>query len=205
MPLILALIPSIGYGFFGLVAYLHFPGPYSPIHNTLSELGSPLLNPAGSGFYRVGCVIGGSITIAFFLTLTPWRASGTELQNRFLTGVQAFGMVAGLAMVLFAVFADNESLAHRIDLGMLATSSMALMVLSLVALWRPHRHQRWRTAITLIASGAIVLMFAISAQHWAEWLPAFLSQVFVWTVGYETAFKLNDPALSHRYVRPAGQ
>lgn len=186
LPLILGVLPAIGYGFFALIAYLHFPTSYSPIHNTLSELGSPLLNPAGSGFYRVGCVIGGSTTIAFFLTLTRWRGSGTELQNRFLTVVQAFGMVAGLAMVMFAVFADNEALPHRIILGILATSSLVAMLLSLFALWRPHRDQRWRTAITLMASSAIVLMFAISDQHWAEWIPAILSQVYIWSMGYET-------------------
>lgn len=185
LPLVLAVLPAVGYGLFGFVAFLQYPGTFTPVHHTLSELGNPALNPAGSHFYRVGCVLGGTATIAFFLSLTGWRWSGTRLQNVCLGLVQALGTIAGASMVLFAVFANNESQAHLIDLGVLANSSLVLMLLSLVALRRTNRPQRLRIVTTLLASGTILLMYAIPGQHWAEWLPAFLSQAFIWLVGYE--------------------
>jgi hypothetical membrane protein len=187
LPLVLALLPSAGFGLFALLAYLHYPTAYDPIHHTLSELGSPLLNPAGSGFYRVGCVIGGTTTIAFFLTLVLWRRSGTALQNRFLLGVQALGMIAGTAMVLFAVYADNVSGAHLVVLGILANSTLGFLLLSLIALYRPNRPQAIRVTVTLLASTAILVMYLIPNHHWAEWVPTFLAQAYIWVVGYETA------------------
>lgn len=187
LPLVLALLPSAGYGLFALLAYLQYPTAYDPIHHTLSELGSPLLNPAGSGFYRVGCVIGGVTTIAFFLSLVLWRRSGTTLQNRFLLGVQALGVTAGTAMVLFAVYADNVSRAHLVVLGILANSTLAFLLLSLIALYRPTRPQTTRVTVTLLASSTILVMYLIPNHHWAEWVPAFLAQAYIWVVGYETA------------------
>ncbi|HLJ66724.1 MAG TPA: DUF998 domain-containing protein [Chloroflexota bacterium] len=185
--IVLALLPAISFGLCAFIAFLHYPGTFTPIQNTLSELGNPDRNPDGSTIYRVGCVLGGSTSAAFFLCLSLWRRSGTQRRNRVLTLVQGLGLMAALAMILFAAYPYDELLSHRIVLGLLANSSLAAMVLSLFALWRKNRPQRLRTIVTIVASSAILLMYAIPQYHWAEWLPATLSQPYIWVLGVETA------------------
>lgn len=187
LPLILSLLPAITYGLCVAIAFTRYPGSFTPVQNTLSELGSPILNPAGSPIYRLGCVLGGTTTAAFFLTVAAWRQSGTRLQNHLLAIVQALGILAALAMALFAVYPYNDDTSHLIVLGILANSTLALLLFSLVALYRRNEAQRLRMTVTIAAAAAILLMYSIPSHHWAEWIPAFLSQVNVWIIGFETS------------------
>lgn len=184
-PLLTAVGATVSYGAGLVIAYVRFPAPYSPLQHTMSELGNPALNPDGAGFYRVGAVLGGALTSAFFLSLGPWRQTGTPLQNRLLTAVQGLGVMVGAALASFAVFPDNESTAHLVVLGIAANGFAAAVLLSLVAL-RRQRHPDL-TAAALLAVGSVVIMFLMPAAHWAEWLPALMSQIYAWVLAFHTA------------------
>lgn len=195
IPPALVIGASLSYVVGASLAYLRYPAPYTPIHNTLSQLGNPAFNPDGAGFYRAGCVLSGILTIIFFLRLGPWRRAGSPLQNRLLTLVQSLGVLVGLALVSFAAFPDDESLPHLIVLGILANGFAALALLSLVALRRPEYPDL--TVAAVLAIAAVGLMFVIPGVHWAEWLPALLSQVYAWLLAFHTACLIgHDPRVS---------
>jgi hypothetical membrane protein len=56
-------------------------------NNWLSDLGNRNLNPNGD-FYVWGCIAAGIILGGFFLALTPWRTTGSRIQNWLLLAVQ---------------------------------------------------------------------------------------------------------------------
>ena len=160
---------------FSALAASHFPTPYSPIHeNTLSQLGNGKLNPHGAIFYLIGCAVTGLLAIAFFVSLFPWRDTGTSRQNRLLVIVQIVGVGAGLALIMNAVYPETSYRAHHFWAGVVFNGVGLVMLLAPFALWRPGRPNLSLAVIPSLGAVAVILMFIFAGVHWVEWIPVSL-------------------------------
>lgn len=83
-------LAALAYMGFALGSYFHYPQPYSPLRNWLSDLGNTLVNTGGGFVYNFGCIATGCILVFFFVGLNAWR-TGDRVSGRLLTIAQASG------------------------------------------------------------------------------------------------------------------
>lgn len=199
LPVLLALALSGSYVIFAALAAIHFPTAYSPLHNTLSQLGNPTLNPNGFQLYLIGCCLGGIFAIGFFLSLAPWHASGSRLQNRALFLIQILGVVAGFGLVMNAVFPENQLTIHHFWAGVVFNSLGVAMLLAPFAFRRPGRIDFGVVGLPIVAVLAVVLMFVFARDHVMEWVPSSLFLISAAVLGLKTrAIILANPVPANR-------
>ena len=172
---------------FGALAAVRFPHAYGPWHNnTLSQLGNSNLNPNGYILYLVGCAVAGIFAFAFFLSLGRWNASGTPNQKRLLLLTQALGAVGGLALLMVAIFPENEYAQHHFWAGVLFNSFAATTLVAIPALWRVDRTNLVLIVFNVVAFATVILMFVFASVHWVEWLPGGIFLLFPIVLGVRT-------------------
>ncbi|HEX8917847.1 MAG TPA: DUF998 domain-containing protein [Chloroflexota bacterium] len=186
LPLILGLGMAIAYTFFGVLAYVHYPHVYSPLHNTLSQLGNSNLNPHGAVFYLIGCAVGGALVMAFFASLGHWKRTGTPLQNRLLLLMQALGAVGGFGLLMNAVFPENQLPAHHFWAGVVFNSLGAAMLLSPFTFRRPNLPHLGVLVVPAFAVAAVVLMYVFAPIHLFEWPPVTVFLISPILLGFHT-------------------
>ena len=188
LPLLLAAGGATVYLLFAVLAYLRYPGAFSPWNNNwLSDLGNRNLNPDGADLYVWGCIATGVLLGGFFAALLPWRSTGSAIQNWLLLVLQAAGAVAALALVMSAVYTEDQFAAHQ---SWSRVISGGFAVAMFVAPFALHRRGRSSVALTAVAAtgyGAIVAQFLFDGAHWIEWPAIALVMVFVCTVGWMTS------------------
>jgi hypothetical membrane protein len=183
--LLLGLGMAGAYVLFAALAALRFPRPYGPWHNnTLSQLGNSTLNPHGAIFYLTGCALAGVLAIAFFLSLGPWRQSGTQNQGRLLLIIQTLGIVSGFGLFMNAICPEDDYAPHHFWAGLIFNAFAAAMLLAPVALWRRDRSSVPIAVFCLLTFAAVIVMFIFSGSHWLEWLPVTMFLVFPSFVGF---------------------
>ena len=128
------------------IAYFHFPGPYNPIDNWLSDLGNRVLNPTGAIYYRAASIAGGVLMGAFFVSLGAWRSGKTVVQAA-LVAMQLLGMLAGAAFVMTGIYPDDLWRLHDSWAETLFGSFAMSLVVSLIAF--PVRRRRYRALMPL--------------------------------------------------------
>jgi hypothetical membrane protein len=186
LPIVLALALAGSYVLFSALAAAHFPTSYSPLHNTLSQLGNRYLNPQGFRLYLIGCALAGVFAMAFFLSLAPWKETGSRWQNRALLLVQVLGIVAGFALIMNAIFPENLLPAHHFFAGVVFNGIGAAM---LVAPFAFRRRGRWDLGLTwlpILAVLAVLLMFVFASNHVMEWVPSSLFLLSSAMLGFKT-------------------
>ena len=95
-----------------LLAFAHYPLPYSPLNNWLSDLGNPDLNPAGALFYNMGIVVTAAILLLFFLGLSRWKMENNQTQRLMLLITQGTGMLGAFAMLMSGLYPINSPALH---------------------------------------------------------------------------------------------
>jgi hypothetical protein len=171
-----------------ILAYTRYPADFSPINNNwLSDLGNRNLNPTGADFYVWGCIAAGVILFAFFVSLTPWRTSGSKIQNGLLLGVQVSGAIAAVSLVMSAVYTEDQFTAHQFWSRLISGGFAVAMFMSPFALRRPGRSSAILIAVAAAGYGAMVARFIFEAAHWIEWPSVALILVFVFWIGLMTA------------------
>lgn len=187
----LSMLLGIGigcsYAFFALIASRYYPSVYSPLNNnTLSQLGNHYLNPDGAIYYRIGCAVSGTLAMAFFASLTHWRQTGTEAQNRFLLSAQVLGVAGGFGLVMNAVYPEDQLAVHHIWAGVVFNCLGLSLLLSPFALWRRGHQNLTTSGVALIGSAAVVVMFVFARDHWVEWLPVTVFLIAPGVLGFRT-------------------
>ena len=187
----LVLAASVSYLAFALIAYLFFPLSFSPGANWLSDLGSRVLNPDGSIAYRFGCALTGALLIAFFLDLTSWLARVTSGPRWPRLALQGCGVLAGVALILTAVFPIDQFGTHQFWSRVLYVSLGTAVAFSIIILW-----QRLPTPVLVVGvlTWAVDIASAVASHTtWLEWV----------VVGFILIY-LNLIGVSSRLDRPAG-
>lgn len=169
---------------FASLAYSRYPADFSPVNNNwLSDLGNRNLNPAGADFYVWGCIAAGVILGAFFLSLTPWKATGTRIQNWLLLAVQATGGVAAISLVMSAVYTEDQFEAHQFWSRLVSGGFAMAMFIAPFALRRAGRSSAILIAVAATGYVSIVARFIFDSAHWIEWPSIALILIFVFWVG----------------------
>jgi hypothetical protein len=179
LPLALSLGIAGSYLLFAALAAAHYPSVYGPwSDNTLSQLGNVHLNPNGYVLYLVGCALAGAFAIAFFVSLGRRRASGTSLQRWLVLLLQALGVVGGFALIMNAIFPENEYAQHHFWAGVVFNSFAVAALVAIPALWREGGLNFVLIAFDIAAFAAVILMFVFAKVHWVEWVPGGMFLLF---------------------------
>ena len=188
LPAYLAGAAVVTYLVFAFLAYSRYPTDFSPINNNwLSDLGNRNLNPDGADFYVWGCVAAGVILGGFFLSLTPWRATGSRIQNWLLLAVQVTGVVAAISLVMSAVYTEDQFAAHQFWSRFISGGFAAALFVSPFALRRAGRSSAILIAVAVTGYLSIVARLVFDAAHWLEWPSLALILGFVGWVGWMSA------------------
>jgi hypothetical membrane protein len=201
LPLALGVVLSALYIALGVAAAMHYPHPFSPLHDWLSDLGNRRLNPHGALFYRIGSALGGITMIAFFASLAIWRSSKT-VQSVALTAMQLLGALAGAAFIMTAIYPADLWSIHDAWSKVVFLSFSAALVVSLFAF--PIRRQRHPALIAITAFCWLsVLADGVAETHWLEWtsVGGFLAYLIVFGLAMARTSKVpvhNERASRHR-------
>jgi len=72
---IIGLLTAFIFTIFTFISVALYPTPYNPLYDWVSNLGNINLNPFGSLFFNLGCIITGLILIPFIISLYQWNPS----------------------------------------------------------------------------------------------------------------------------------
>jgi hypothetical membrane protein len=130
---IVALIASIYFCTSLALSIASFSPGFSPLDNWMSDLGNPELNPSGSAYFNLACMITGLFLIIFYLGLRHWRNTAGG-KTKMLTAAQASGIFSGIALAGVGYFPETFSPHHFIVSVMFFLSSTVAILLATVAL-----------------------------------------------------------------------
>lgn len=186
-----AILAVSCYVAFGLLAYMRFPSPYSPMNNWLSDLGNVEINPKGALYYNIGIVSTATFLTLFFLGLSSWKIEKKRIQIIMLRLAQIFGMAGAFCMVMSAIFPINVLAIHRIW-SIALYFSLATAFVFLAAALRYHPIVPWWLLILGVTTAVLVnLTIFLPTEYVLEWITVFLFLSYVSLVGILTKrFKL---------------
>lgn len=166
---------------FTFTSAVRYPGPFSPVDNWLSDLGTATKNPAGDVYFNVGCILTGVSLLLMMAGMSAWR-SGDPRKDRALMAGQACGGASAFALMLIGVFVEGTAY-HGILAMMFFLLLFLFLVLANVAVWKHPAYRRWIGYYALVAI-VIDLVFIYTffaydhAPAW-EWLAVFSALLWV--------------------------
>jgi hypothetical membrane protein len=169
---------------FTLASAVRYPGPFSPMDNWLSDLGTATKNPAGNIYFNVGCILTGISTLFVVAGMNAWR---TERDKLLLAASRIFGTASAFALMLIGAFDENTPY-HTILSIMFFLSLTFFMVLTNVALWKHPAYEKWigYYAAVAVAIGVAFGFTFFAYEHapvW-EWMAAFSALLWVALFSY---------------------
>jgi hypothetical membrane protein len=186
-----SLIAIICYVTFSIVAFSRYPLPYSPLHNWLSDLGNPGVNPAGAPFYNMGIVVTGAVVLLFFVGLSIWTVPKNRLQQRMLFVTQGLGTLGSLAMIMTGLYPLNDYGPHSFFSICLYVLLGTAFAFSIAALRYYPTFPRW----VLIAGGLTAVMDMLSGVFHTvfvlEWVTVALLLTYLGLLGAETLHRVS--------------
>ncbi|MFW9865507.1 MAG: DUF998 domain-containing protein [Candidatus Thorarchaeota archaeon] len=99
------------YCIFTFTSLALFPPPFSALTNWLSDLGNSSYNPNGAIFYNLGCILTGSMLIAFFIGLYKWYRSEIWYKMLIIL-IQVVGCFSGFALIMIGIFSEDFLASH---------------------------------------------------------------------------------------------
>ena len=176
------------YLLFTVLAASRYPADFSPVNNNwLSDLGNRNLNPDGADFYVWGCVLAGIFLVGFFISLLPWRGSGSRIQNRLLLTVQVAGLMAAVSLVMSAIYTEDQFEAHQFWSRFISGGFAVAMFVAPFAFRRAGHSSVVLIAVAATGYVSIVARFVFDGAHWIEWPSIALMLVFVSWIGWMSA------------------
>jgi|AGTN01.2.fsa_nt_gi Predicted membrane protein len=149
-----------------------YPPPFSPLDNWMSDLGNPELNPAGSVYFNLACVITGLLLVGFYLGLKSWRSKDDGNSLAF-TVAQGSGVFSGIALAGIGIFPETFSPHHFITSVLFFLSSTVAILLAIIALRGSPRLGRATTcagyltlAIGIVFSAQMALFKSVTIIEW---------------------------------------
>jgi hypothetical protein len=174
---ILAVAAYIAMGF---TAYLFYPVSYSPLTNSLSQLGSPPLNPSGDIFYNLGGILLGLLLLPFYLGMSLWNTGGRS-QKMLIAGAQTAGIASSLALISSCIFPVGAyTPVHAVSAGIAGTTSMFFWIFSGFALLKNPARIKWLPYFGYLPLASILfLVFALKQRFLVEWVAVGLFLLYV--------------------------
>ena len=186
---------------FTLISIALYSTPFSPFDNWLSDLGNPVLNPAGSVFFNAGCILTALAMIVLMAGLGKWDVTGRK--KTVLAAGQACGVLSALALMMIGIFTEGTPLHGTMSITFFSLLFLFL-VLTNIAIFNDPRYFRWIGYYALLAI-AIDLVFMYTYFAYAhntiwEWLAVFSALLWVAMVSY--CLFMIDRRIESPTVRP---
>lgn len=181
-----SLFAVVCYLAFALLAFAHYPLPYSPVRNWLSDLGNANLNPQGALFYKIGIVATAVVLVPFFLGLSRWKLGNNRRQHLMLLLTQGLGILGAVAMAMSGLYPINFLAFHSFFSNCLYILLGTAFAFSVAALRYHPTCPRW--LLILGASTALVdlLYGALHTVYVLEWITAALLLCYLGLLGAQT-------------------
>lgn len=181
-----SLCAIVCYLAFALLAFAHYPLPYTPLRNWLSDLGSPDLNHPGALFYNIGIVTTAAVLPLFFLGLARWKLENNRTQRLMLSLTQGFGILGALAMLMSGLYPISSPALHgffSICLYILLGTAFAFSVAAL----RYHTAcPRWLLVVFAFTALVDMLSGVLHTVTVLEWVTVALLLCSLGLLGVET-------------------
>ena len=130
---IVALIAIVFFCAAVALAIVSFPPGFTPLENWMSDLGNPVLNPAGATYFNGACMITGLLLVIFYPGLRMWRETGA-VQAPVMNVALAAGIFSGIALAGVGLFPETFKPHHFIVSVLFFLSSTLAILLTTVAL-----------------------------------------------------------------------
>lgn len=179
------------YAILAIAASSFYPQGFSPLSNTLPQLGDTALNPEGAIFYNVGVyVVCGS---TFFITVALLIAPKNWLDTRGATKRKVLFYFTVLFMFLFTLFfllttlipSSTDYAANSLFTLLFLTCLELFVVSSAVGIRRLNEHLPWVPAFGFAV--AVLNLLLVGASIVTE-LPIFSWCLAILTWSYTVAF-----------------
>ncbi len=171
---------------FTLASSARYPGPFSPMDNWLSDLGTATKNPLGHAYFNMGCILTGACLLLLITDMGAWRTEDKKKTPLFTLG-RACGALSTLALMLIGVF--DEGTSYHLPLSV-AFFLLQFLFIALVnaSLWKhPAYDERIGYSAALAAIINIVFVYTFIAYEHApvwEWLSVFSALLWVALFSY---------------------
>lgn len=177
-----------------LLAYAHYPLPYSPQKNWLSDLGNPDLNPSGALFYNIGIVATAAVLPLFFLGLSRWKMANNQGQRLMLFITQGFGILGALAMLLSGLYPISFLALHSFFSMCLFILLGTAFAFSVAALRYHAACPRWLLLVGAFTALVDMLYGVLHTVYGLEWVTVALLLGYLILLGAQTN-RLSSPIL----------
>ena len=177
-----------------LLAYAHYPLPYSPLENWLSDLGNPDLNPSGALFYNIGIVATAAVLPLFFLGLSRWKMANNQGQRLMLFITQGFGILGALAMLMSGLYPINFLVLHSFFSMCLFILLGTAFAFSVAALRYHAACPRWLLLVGAFTALVDMLYGVLHTVYGLEWVTVALLLGYLILLGAQTN-RLSSPIL----------
>ena len=180
------ILAVLDYLVFAFLAFRHYPLPYSPTTNWLSDLGNPNLNPQGAIFYNIGIISTALFLIVFFLGLSVWKLEDNKVQIIMLRLTQVFGILGAFCMMMSGIYPINLYKIHSFWSSSLYILMSTGFVFSAAALRYHIGVPRWLLILGISTAVMVILTSFFPIFFVLEWITVLLFLLYVILVGVET-------------------
>ena len=171
---------------FTILAYSRFPLPFSPTTNWLSDLGNPVINPRGNGFYNLGIISTALLLILFFVGLDVWKIENKKIQISMLYLAQGCGILGALSMIMSAIYPISMFETHSFWSSALYILLSTGFVFLAVGLRYHSAIPSWLLILGISTAPSVILMSIFQSVYVLEWVTLVLFLSYISLVGIET-------------------
>lgn len=179
-----------------LIASTFYTKSYSPLTNTLAQLGNPKLNPSGAIFYNIGVLLvsGSTFLIAFLLLILPkqWLTPRGGNRRMFFYLSASFMMLFGFFYLLTALVpsGSDDSVNSLFTLIFLVCLEL-FFVFSAAGVRRMKDHIPWVPSFGFTIAAVNLLLVAASAitgMQIISWIMPITSWSYMSVFVYEFSY-----------------
>ena len=166
----------------------HYPPPYSPFDNWLSDLGNFGKNPNGALIYNIGVVITGILLFPFFIGLNKWYMD-KKWHKVLMIFAQIVGCSAAFALMMVGVFYQDLFAEHYFwSTNFFLLNLFVLLLLSISLLF----HDKFFKLIGIYGIGAAIFALSLVTLeiYILEWFTVFSALGFVGLLSFNMYKKI---------------
>ena len=156
---ITGLIAVVVFSVFTFISLALYPMPYNPLYDWVSNLGNINLNPVGSYFFNVGCIITGLLLIVFFGGLFTWNPNKTMSRILLILGM-VLGIIASISLIMVGVYPETDIQQHLIAAASVFILLFIIIIFLNLALFNNPKFMRFVAYL-----GFLVIIIDLSFQY----------------------------------------
>lgn len=190
------------FSIFTLIAFVLYPASFNPINEWLSNLGNINLNPLGSYFFNIGCIITGIFLIIFFSGIYDWKP--VKIWDKILLIIgMILGIISSISLIMVGIFPETHIQQHLIAAaGVFGLMFIIILVINLALFYNPKFVRIVAYFGFLVIILDLIFQFLLSSYQnilgnitpsvpipGLEWISAFASLVWIGFLAFNMLIK----------------